>query len=296
MNEIVVLSSSLMLVGAVFMAAAIIHGRKIRADVPAELQWKWRILISFTIFFLVGYVLFAAVLLGNIKLPQELVTSPIFFVGAIFVFMVVSLTHSTIGRMKEAEENLRLLNESLELKVAERNRELMTVQEELLRREKLAMLDIVAGNVGNELRNPLGVMRNAVYYLNLRLTDADQSIREYLEIIRTEIDGSQRILADFVDFFRSGPPRKRKILVAELIRQSLAGCTVPENVTVNMELPETLPVIEIDPARCGRFFRISSPMRCRQCRREASCGSLRGDGLSPTRGRANTLYRPTRAG
>ena len=124
-----------MLVGAVFMAAAIIHGREIRASVPAELQWKWRTLIFFMIFFLVGYVLFAAVLLGNLKLPQELVTSPIFFVGAIFVFIVVSLTRSTIGRMKEAEENLRLLNESLELKVAERNRELMAAQEELLRRD-----------------------------------------------------------------------------------------------------------------------------------------------------------------
>jgi signal transduction histidine kinase len=243
-----------MLVSAVFMAAAIIHGRKIRASVPAELQWKWRTLISFMIFFLVGYVLFAAVLLGNLKLPRELVTSPIFFVGAIFVFIVVSLTRSTIGRMKEAEENLRLLNETLELNVAERNRELMAAQEELLRREKLAMLDIVAGNVGNELRNPLGVMRNAVYYLSLRLTDADESIREYLKIIRTEIEGSQRILADFVDFFRSGPPRKRKTLVEELIRQSLAAYTVPENVTVRVDIPETLPVIEIDPGQMRQVF------------------------------------------
>lgn len=249
MNTIVVISSSLMLVGAVFMAAAIIHGRKIRVGVPAELQWKWRTLISFMIFFLVGYVLFAAVLLGNLKLPQELVTSPIFFFGAIFVFIVVSLTRSTIGRMKEAEENLRLLNESLELKVEERNRELLAVQEELLRREKLAMLDIVAGNVGNELRNPLGVMRNAVYYLSLHLTDADESIREYLEIIGTEIDGSQRILADFIDFFRGGPPRKRKTPVGELIRQSIAGYTVPDNVTVRVDIPETLPVIEIDPGQ-----------------------------------------------
>lgn len=254
MNTIVVISSSLMLVGAVFMAAAIIHGRKIRTDVPAELQRKWRTLISFMIFFLAGYVLFAVVLLGNLKLPQELVTSPIFFVGAIFVFIVVSLTRSTIGRMKEAEENLRLLNESLELKIEERNRELLAVQEELLRREKLAMLDIVAGNVGNELRNPLGVMRNAVYYLSLRLAEADESIREYLEIIRTEIDGSQRILANFVDFSRSGPPRKRKTLVEELIRQGLAACTVPENVTVRVAIPETLPAIEIDPDQMRQVF------------------------------------------
>jgi signal transduction histidine kinase len=254
MNNLAVMSSTLVLVGAVFMAAAIINGRKIQASVPAELQRKWLTMISFMIVFLAGYLTFAAVLLGNLRLPHELVTSPIFLGGAIFVFIVVSLTRSTIGRMKGAEEKLRLLNESLEQKDLERTRELMEAQEELLRREKLGMLGVVAEKVGNELRNPLGVVSNAVFFLESQLTDADASVREYLEIIRTEIDGSQRVLSDFIDFFRASPPRLKEVPVEELINESLAGYEMPEYVTVRVELPETLPMVKVDPSQMRQVF------------------------------------------
>jgi signal transduction histidine kinase len=257
MENLAVISSSLVLLGAVFMTAAIIHARKIRTRVPAELQRQWLVVISFMIFFLAGYVLFAAILLGNLQLPHELVTCPIFLGGAIFVFLVVSLTRSTIGRMKAAEEKLRLLNESLEQKVEERTRELMAAQEELLRREKLAMLNIVAGNVGNELRNPLGVMSNAVFFLENRLSAADELVREYLEIIRKEIGAAQQVLSDFSIFFRTRTPRVQALPVEELINRSLAGCVVPESVTVTVgvELPETGAVLKVDPGQMQQVFR-----------------------------------------
>jgi signal transduction histidine kinase len=255
MKNIAVISGSLVLLGAAFMTAAIIHARKIRARVPAELQRQWLAVISFMIFFLAGYVLFAAILLGNLQLPHELVTSPIFLGGAIFVFLVVRLTRSTIGRMKAAEEKLRLLNESLEQKVEERTRELMAAQEELLRREKLAMLNIVAGNVGNELRNPLGVMSNAVFFLENRLSAADELVREYLEIIRKEIGVAQRVLSDFSDFFRTRTPRVQALPVEELINRGLAGYIVPESVTVSVELPETGAMLKVDPGQMQQVFR-----------------------------------------
>jgi signal transduction histidine kinase len=157
--------------------------------------------------------------------------------------------------MKGAEEKLWNLNESLERMVEARTKELMEAQEELVRREKLTMLGIVAGNVGNELRNPLGVMSNAVFFLESQLTEADESVREHLEIITKEIDGTKRVLADFVDFFRTRAPRMKKMSVEELIHQSLAEYTMPENITVSVQLPETLPAIKIDPSQMRQVFR-----------------------------------------
>jgi len=184
------------------------------------------------------------------EFPVEVSLSPLETAGGTIVSAVVR----DITERKRAKEDIQRLNEALEAKIEQRTRELSDAQEELLRREKLNMLGIVAANVGNELRNPLGVMNNAVYYLSTLLADADQSVREYLEIIGKEIEGSQRVLSDFIDFFRAAPPRARYVPVDELISQSLAVSELQENVTVSVEVPEALPV-KVDPSQMRQVFR-----------------------------------------
>lgn len=183
--------------------------------------------------------------------PVEYTSTPMWnegkLIGAVVVF-------KDITDRRQAEQEIRRLNEGLEQKVEERTRELMEAQGELLRREKLSMLGMVAANVGNELRNPLGVMNNAVFFLESQLTDAEESVKEYLEIIRQEIAGSQRILSDFIDFFCAKPPRVKDVPVDELIQRSLAGCVVPENVMVCVELPERLPAVKVDPSQMQQVF------------------------------------------
>jgi signal transduction histidine kinase len=236
------------------MVAAIINGRKVRVNVPTELQWRWRTMIVLMIFFLIGYVLFAAILLGNLALPHELVTSPIFLGGAIFVFIVASLTRSTIGRMKGAEEKLQHLNETLELKVEERTRELQDAQDELLRKEKLAMLGLIAGGMGNELRNPLGVMNNAVFFLQSVMPEADDMARDYLDIIKKEIDNSLRIITDLLDFARTKNPQARAVTVHELTDESLRRCAIPENIDLQTAIPLDLPRLMVDPLQIGQVL------------------------------------------
>ncbi|MBW2661366.1 MAG: hypothetical protein JRD93_05125, partial [Deltaproteobacteria bacterium] len=64
--------------------------------------------------------------------------------------------------LEEARDNL-------EQKVEERTKELKEAQEALVRNEKLAALGQLAGSVGHELRNPLGVIKNAGYFLNMKI-------------------------------------------------------------------------------------------------------------------------------
>lgn len=149
--------------------------------------------------------------------------------------------------LKSVKSLLILQNRQFEEKLQAHSRELLTAQEELVRKEKLALLGQVADNVGHELRNPLGVINNAVYFLQTVLTDADETTKEYLDIIKTETDEAERIVSDLLDAVRTKAPQIETVNVAELIAQTLRRCQIPAAVSVKLDIPDALPAIRVDP-------------------------------------------------
>jgi PAS domain S-box-containing protein len=156
--------------------------------------------------------------------------------------------------LRWAEEELQKWNRELESKVEERTSQLFEIQEELVRGEKLAILGQLSGSVGHELRNPLGVMSNAVYFLKMVLADADATVQEYLDIIKKEIDNSLGIITDLLDFARTRPPRTTAVKTRELTGESLARCTLPEDIELEREIPENLPLLWVDPLQIGQVL------------------------------------------
>lgn len=131
---------------------------------------------------------------------------------------------------------------------------LLDAQRELVRREKLAALGHLAGGVGNELRNPLGVMNNAVFFLRCTLPDSDERVMEYLDIIDDEIANAQRIISDFVDFFRSNKPDRKPVPVHEIIRRSVDLCAIPDLVTLRDDIPADLPPVNVDMTQMSQVL------------------------------------------
>lgn len=142
----------------------------------------------------------------------------------------------------------------LEQRVAHRTAELETAladleaaQEELVRKERLAILGELAGGVGHELRNPLGVMTNAVYYLETVQKDRPPVVGEYLEILRNQIHISEKIVGDLLDFARTKPPERRDVSVAALVEEQLDRAPVPADaVDVRLDFPDDLPPVHVD--------------------------------------------------
>jgi len=171
-------------------------------------------------------------------------------IGTVMVFR-------DITERKRAEEALKEYSERLEEMVKERTQELREAQEELVRKEKLAILGQLAGGVGHELRNPLGVISNAVYYLQFTLSDADETTataREYLEIISEEVRNSTKIISDLLDFSRTRMPEREEIAVSELVAQVLEKRPLPEGVQVTTEIAPDLPPVYVDPRQMGQVL------------------------------------------
>jgi signal transduction histidine kinase len=165
------------------------------------------------------------------------------------------LADSFNGMAHEIEDSHR----DLEARVAARTSELATAlgelraaQESLVQKEKLAMLGLLAGGVGHELRNPLGVMTNAVYYLGAVLKDSPAEIREYLGILSTQISLSEKIVGDLLDFARIKPPRLESVSLEQVVDEQLQRAGSPEGVSVNHDFPHDLPKVRVDRVQIGQ--------------------------------------------
>jgi PAS domain S-box-containing protein len=152
-----------------------------------------------------------------------------------------------ITERKQAESKLKEYSEHLEEMVADRTRKLLQAQEELVRKEKLAVLGTLAGGVGHELRNPLGVISNSVYYLKMVQPEANEKIKKHHGIIEQELHNATRIVSDLLDYAREISTEPKPGSVSELVEYTLSCFPVPASIQVSLKIPADLPQVYADP-------------------------------------------------
>jgi len=178
---------------------------------------------------------------------------------------VVAERDDELGRLAVAFNSMAAQIEDgrrdLEQRVAERTTELRgaldrlsLAQQEVVRTEKLAFLGQLAGGVGHELRNPLGVMTNAVHYLGLVLQNAPQTVVEYLGILRTQIGLAERIVGDLLDSARVKAPQRQPVPARDLFSEQLKRIAIHPGVTVSVEVPSDLPPLYVDRVQLGQVL------------------------------------------
>lgn len=127
--------------------------------------------------------------------------------------------------------------------------ELHLAQAQLVNAERLAAVGQLAASVAHELRNPLMVMRNSIYYLGRLVGQGNASpdiINLYLEKLDAEIDRQGSIINDLLFFSRNRPRRLTQVDLNPLLEEALLRVAMPESVQVQCTLDPDLQPIRAD--------------------------------------------------
>ena len=171
------------------------------------------------------------------------------------------LTRTIAGRIGgaireiELEKSLQGYYGELEEEVDKRTGDLEQVQQKLIRSERLAAVGELASGVGHELRNPLNVIRNCVYLLHMTMADkTDEDVQNTLAVLDKQIDISNKIVTDLLDFTRIKPPSLTEVDLNNLVKESLSWVVVPEHIKVSADLGDNSPQVKVDAEQMGRVF------------------------------------------
>ncbi|MBF0216986.1 MAG: cache domain-containing protein [Candidatus Omnitrophica bacterium] len=165
--------------------------------------------------------------------------------------MMISLAAKRRALEDKAKEEHRKAEE-LERAYAK----LQDTQEKLVRSEKLAILGKLAGTVSHELRNPLGVIKNAVYFLKNIPTagPGEEKTRKYLGIIDEEVNIAGNIISGIMAFSRAKEPELVKSSVNDIVNEHLKKAEIPSTIRVITFPGEGIPPVSVDRGQMNQVL------------------------------------------
>lgn len=163
-----------------------------------------------------------------------------------------------ITERKLAEEALRVSNDELERRVRDRTMALAEAQENLVRKERLAVLGQLAGGVAHQIRNPLAAIMNATYVLKRHLSpEQHPNVDDAIRIIHDEVRHANVIITGLLDYARVRTPDRHPTAIVDLIDRVLAADWIPSCVRIERRLARDVPSVELDADQLhGALFNV----------------------------------------
>lgn len=162
-----------------------------------------------------------------------------------------------ITKLKKMERKLKESKRNLEIKVKERTKSLQDASQKLVEAEKLASLGKMASAVAHELRNPMGVIRMAVYSLKKKLGDKNVALVKHLNNIDKNVVRSDSIIHDLLAFSRAQECEFVSCDINKILEAGLKSVSKQINeygVKIVRELNNKIPKITADSGQLIEIF------------------------------------------
>lgn len=166
---------------------------------------------------------------------------------------VISMVQD-VSERKAAENELERYRLQLEDLVKQRTEQLEKAQQELVQKERLAVLGQLTATVSHEIRNPLGTVANSLYLLKEALQGDDfPHLARPLQLAERNVERCDSIISDLLDFSRQRKIEKEAVAIDEWLAELLDELTFPADVNCHWLL-NSKAVASIDSERLRRVL------------------------------------------
>jgi PAS domain S-box-containing protein len=138
--------------------------------------------------------------------------------------------------------------------------ELLVLEQQLRRSEKLSALHTLSAGVAHEIRNPLSAVDLNLHLLEQELPDqqrSDPEVTKYLDILNVEVQRLKDILDNFMRFSRPLPLKLEQVHLTEVIQHILKLLeheAHEKKVRFEADIPHDLPVVRGDETALSQVF------------------------------------------
>jgi PAS domain S-box-containing protein len=135
------------------------------------------------------------------------------------------------------------------------NTKLKSAQDRISTSEKLATIGKLAGVMAHEIRNPLGIISNSIYFLKMTLKKSmDEKVKKHLKILKTEIENADKIISDVLGFARIKTPILAERDINYLVKKTIPKLTIPKSIKVKTAFGKNLPKVFVDDTQMKQVF------------------------------------------